>query len=71
MDFTLPGVPAVGAVISGNQPATSMSYHEDGKKLFVVSEEDAKLQVIDCLSGKAEHAPLKAEREQINLIEAT
>jgi hypothetical protein len=72
MDFATPGVPAIGAVIPGKAPATSMSYHEDGKRLFVASESDSRLQVIDCTeSGKAEHPALKVEREQIHFVEAT
>ena len=80
MDFSSPGVPGIGAVISagasaaGQQmgsPISSMSYHEGGTKLYAASAGDSKLQVIDCLNGKSERAPLRAEREQINIVEAT
>jgi hypothetical protein len=65
------GKPAIGAVISGRSETTSMSYHENGKRLFVATEADNKMQVIDCINGKAEHAPLRCEREQIHVVEAT
>ena len=71
MDFSQPHVPAVGAVIPGRNEATCMAYHEDGKRLFVASSADNKLQVIDCVNGKAEPPALRCEREQIHVLEAT
>jgi hypothetical protein len=71
MNFTTPGTPAIGAVIPGKSPAVSMSYHADGTRLFVASENDPRLQVIDCQSGKAEQVPLRFERGQIHLVQAT
>jgi hypothetical protein len=71
MDFTVAGTPAMGGVIPGKFPAVSMSYHGDGKRLFVASEGDSRLQIIDCANGKAEQVPLKCEREKIHLVQAT
>jgi len=97
MDFSLPGAPVVGSIISGFQSSppqlspqssaattttdatiTGMSYHESGKRLFVVSSPSSssssvsKIQVIDCLTGKSEFvSPLRNERDQMNLVEAT
>ena len=71
MDFSSPTLPAIGAVIPENYEATCMSYHEDGKRLFVAYEDGARLQVIDCLNGKAEQPALRCEREQIHCVEAT
>lgn len=71
MDFSKPGKPAVAAVVPGRAPATFISYHENGKSLFVASEADARLQVIDCMEGVAKHPPLKAERESIYVVQAT
>jgi len=72
MDFTAQDKPGIASVIPGKAPATSMSYHADGKRLFVASEQDSRLQVIDCISsGKAGHPALKVEREQIHVVEAT
>ena len=71
MDFSQPGTPAMGAVIAAKSPATSMSFHEGGKRLFVDSEGDSKLQVIDCINGKAEQAALRFERDHIHVVEAT
>ena len=79
MDFSSsPTLPAVGAVLPNPQPITSVSYHEDGKRLYVASEGNATLQVVDCMTGKrcdTENAqyrhPLRTEREQIHVVEAT
>lgn len=71
MTFTTPGSPAVGAVIQGKTTAVSMSYHGDGKRLYVASEEQPRLQIIDCQNGKAENVPLRFERGQIHLVQAT
>jgi hypothetical protein len=71
MDFSQPSVPAIGAVIPEKYEGTCMSYHEDGKKLYVVYEGGSRLQVIDCMNGKAEQPSLRCEREQIHLVEAT
>jgi hypothetical protein len=71
MDFSMQGLPAVGAVIPGRNEGTCMAYHEDGKLLYVVSAGDNRLQVIDCLNGKADQPALRCEREQIHTVEAT
>jgi hypothetical protein len=71
MNFTQPGIPAIGAVVAGKAPGVSMSYHADGKRLFVASDTDARLQIIDCINGKAASLPLRAERERIHIVEAT
>lgn len=71
MDFTAPDSPAIGAVIPGRAPSTSMSYHEDGTHLYVASEADSRLAIINCTSGKAEQPALRCERERIHLVKAT
>lgn len=71
MDFTQPGKPELAAVVPGKSPVTSLSFHEDGRVLYAASEGDARLQVIDCLTGKAEQPALRVEREQIHTVEAT
>lgn len=71
MDFAVPGLPAVGAVIPGRNEATCAVYHEDGKRLYVASSGDNRLQVIDCLNGKADQPSLRCEREQIHTVEVT
>jgi hypothetical protein len=73
MNFSAPGVPAIAAVIPGSQkgPVSSAKYHEEGKVLYVASEADASLQVIDCLTGKADSPSLRVDREQIHEVEAT
>jgi hypothetical protein len=68
MDFSTPGIPGIAAIVPGKLPATSMKYHEMGKRLFVASE--SRLQIIDCLEGKGE-VLLRNERENITLVEPT
>ncbi len=62
--------PKISAVIRGKAPATSMSYHEDGGFLFVSSEEDSRMRIIDCQRGTDKPA-LKFERDGIKLVQAT
>jgi COMPASS component SWD2 len=71
MEFSQPQIPAIGAVISGKAAATCMSYHREGKRLFVISEADARMQVIDSVAGKPAQVPLRVDREQLRLVEAT
>ena len=51
MDFGSEPGPKMGLVVRGRAPATSLSYHESGSHLFVSSEEDSVLRVVDCLGG--------------------
>lgn len=70
MDFI--GVPPnIGAVIRGRSPVTSLSYHSDGTTLFVASEEDCRLRLINCQSGTADRPAVRFEREGIRLVEST
>ncbi|CAB9500501.1 WD repeat-containing protein 82 [Seminavis robusta] len=75
MDFTsTPDRPAVAAVVSGSAPIVSMSYQEDGSRLFVASESDNTLRVIDCLTGKPSEAvavPLRCDRERLHFVTTT
>ena len=71
MDFSQQNIPAIGAVIPGNVPVSSLSYHREGKRLFVASNGDSRLQVVDSLNGRVAQVPLKAEKEEIDVIEAT
>lgn len=69
MDFANP--PKVGAVIRGTAPSTSLSFHEDGVHLFVTSEEDARLRLVNCDNGTSERPATKFEREGIRMAEKT
>lgn len=71
MDFSLPGKPSISAVIVGRNEATSMAYHELGKRLYVATSADNRLQVIDCVAGTANGPALRNEREKIDIIEPT
>ena len=71
LDFTSPGKPAIGSVISVRSPASCLSFHSTGKRMFVASEGDSKLHVIDCLKGKADRPAYQFQRETIRLVHAT
>lgn len=71
MDFSPAGQPQIGAVIRGKHRATCMSFHESGEKLFVASEADSRLRVIDTLKGTSEQPAFKCEREGVSIVEAT
>ena len=71
MDFSLPSSPSIGAVFPERYEATSMCYHEDGKRLFVAYEGGSSLKVIDCMEGKADKPAFRCERDKIHYVEAT
>lgn len=72
MNFTSsPELPAIGAVIPGRAPGVSMSFHEEGTHLYVASEADSRLAIVNCMTGKAEQAAIRCERERIHLVSAT
>ena len=75
MDFTsIPDRPAIASVITGSAPAVSMSYQEDGTRLFVASESDSSLRIIDCMTGNPMEgmvAPLRCDRERIHFVSST
>ena len=71
MNFTLPDQPSISAVVVGRNEATCMAYHELGKRLYVASSTDSRLQVIDCLAGNADGPALRNEREKIDILEPT
>jgi hypothetical protein len=71
MNFSLPEQPSICAVIPGRNEATCMAYHELGKRLYVASSADSRLQVIDCLAGTETGPALRNEREKIDIIEPT
>lgn len=71
MNFRKAKEPQIASVIRGKSPCTSMSFHEDGEKLFVTSEADSRMRVVDCLRGASDSPPIKFERDGIQLVEAT
>jgi hypothetical protein len=70
MEFSQ-GDPKIASVIRGKAAATCMSYHEDGAHLFVTSEADSRLRVIDCQRGLADKPALKFERDGVRLVQST
>ena len=74
MDLGSEPGPKMGCVVRGRAPATSLSYHESGSHLFVASEEDAALRVVNCLSGGPPSdriGSIKLQREGIRTVRAT
>jgi len=70
MEF-IQGEPKIAAVIRGKAPATCMSYHEDGVHLFVTSEADSRLRLIDAHRGVSDKPALKFERDGVRLVQST
>lgn len=70
MDFTN-APPKMGAVIRGQAPVTSLSFHEDGVHLFAASEADSKLRLVDCHKGTSDEPAIRCEREGVKLVSAT
>ena len=71
MEFNQESAPQVGAVIPGNNPVTSASFHADGVHLFVASEADNRIRLIDCQKGVSEQPSIRCEREGVYLVEPT
>ena len=74
MDFSSEPGPKMGCVIRGRAPASSMSYHESGSHLFVASEKDSTLRIVDCLNGgpPTDRPPMiKIQNEGIKIVRAT
>ena len=74
MDFNSEPGPKMGCVTRGYAPVTSLSYHESGSHLFVASEEDSTLRIVDCINGgvPADRSPtIKLQREGIRTVKAT
>jgi len=63
--------PLIGAVIRGRAPVTCLSFHEGGDHLFVASEEDARLRLVDCIKGTSDRAATRYETNGIRIVEAT
>jgi len=74
MDFSTEPGPKMGCVTRGRSPATSLSYHESGSHLFVASEKDSVLRIVDCLNGgsPSDRPPMiKLQRQGIRNVRAT
>lgn len=71
MDFSQRNEPKISAVIRGKSPCSSMSYHEEGNHLFVTSEADSRMRLVDCQRGVSDTPAIKFERDGVRLVEAT
>ena len=60
----------MAACIRGRAKSSSLCYHESGSHLYVASEDDSVLRVVDCLNGGAPHM-IKLQREGIRIVKAT
>jgi len=70
MDFSSEPGPKMGACIRGRATSSSASYHESGSHLYVASEADSVLRIVDCLNGGAPQM-IKLQREGIRTVKAT
>lgn len=72
MDFRLPKQPKICAVVRGGKGScTSMSYHDSGNHLFVTSEADSRMRIVDCQRGVSDSPAIKFERDGVSLVQAT
>ena len=74
MDFSSEPGPKIGCVTRGRVPASSVSYHETGSHLYIASEADSVLRIVDCMNGGAPNdrpAMIKLQREGIKSVKAT
>lgn len=73
MDFSSPhSGPKVGSVIPQKHPITSLSYHADGNHLFMATEKDSRVTLVDAIrTGKPVGQSYKCEREGISCLSAT
>ena len=74
MDFSSEPSAKMGFVNRGKAPATSMAYHESGSYLFIASEKDSSLQIIDCVNGcQPTDRPslLKMSTKGIRIVQST
>ena len=72
MDFNASNSPGIGSSIAHNgQKVSSLSYHNDGQHLFVATEDDSKLTVVDAIqTGKAKGI-FSCQREGVSVVAAT
>ena len=64
----------MGFVCRGRAPVTSISYHESGSHLFVASEKESSLRIIDCLNGCMPNdrpSLIKLSAKGIHIIQST
>lgn len=67
--------PAIGSSIPHKNPVTSLSYHGDGNHLFVATEKDSKVMIVDAIrTGKplvGHDQPYRCDREGVSCLSAT
>jgi hypothetical protein len=74
MDFStsVPNTPGIGSSIShhGNK-VSSLSYHNDGQHLFVATEDNSKITLVDAMQTGKTKATFQCEREGVSVVSAT
>jgi len=73
MDFSLPNnKPGLGSSISHNgHKVSSMSYHNDGQHLFVATEGDSKITIVDAIQTGKSKGTFSCTREGVSVVAAT
>ena len=72
MDFSSPhSAPNLGSVIPHRNPCTSLSYHADGKHLFIANEKDSKVTLVDAIQSGKSIGEYKCDREGVSCLSAT
>lgn len=72
MDFTTGTGPNIASVIPHHHPVVSMSYHADGNRLFVGTEMDSKVTIVDAVrTGKPISQTYRCDREGVSCLAAT
>lgn len=73
MDFSSPhSGPNIGSVIPHKCAATSLSYHADGKHLFVGNEADSRVTLVDAIgTGQPTGQSYRCDREGVSCLSAT
>mmetsp|Transcript_32790 Transcript_32790/g.36520 ORF Transcript_32790/g.36520 Transcript_32790/m.36520 type:complete len:360 (+) Transcript_32790:42-1121(+) len=72
MDFSTSNIPGIGSSISHNgQKVSSLSYHNDGQHLFVATEGDSKITVVDAIQTGKSKGIFSCQREGVSVVAAT
>lgn len=72
MDFNTGKGPNIASVIPHHHPVVSMAYHADGNHLFVGTEMDSKVTIVDAVrTGKPIGQAYRCDREGVSCLAPT
>ena len=72
MDFSSPHIgPKIGSVVPHKYPSTSLTYHADGNHLFVATETDSRVTLVDAIRSGKPIGQYKCDREGVSALAAT